>query len=439
MAVTISGVMPRSPAAKKRIAAGDVLKSINGHEIEDVLDYRFYLTEPRLTLCLDTPRGERTVTLRADKTGDIGLQFDTYLMDKQRACKNNCIFCFIDQLPHGLRESLYFKDDDSRLSFLFGNYITLTNLSDRDVERIIEMHISPVNVSVHTTDPALRCRMMNNRFAGDALRHLYRLAEAGIALNCQLVLCPTYNDGDALSKTMEDLAALFPSVQSVAAVPVGLTKYREGLTPLRPFTREEAADVIARMEGMADRLEAEHGHRLFFPSDEFYLTAGLPVPAADSYGDFAQLENGVGMMALMKEEFEAALKEAQGEVSSRHLVVATGVLAAPFLRELVEKAKAKFPALSVDVVAVVNRFFGERITVVGLLTGGDLIDQLKDVEKEEVAICNSMLRREGDLFLDDTTPQEVEAALGVPLHITDGSGAEFVRILLRQKEELEWR
>ena len=436
MAVTISGVTPRSPAAKKRIAAGDVLKSINGHDIEDVLDYRFYLTDERLTLCLDTPRGARTVTLRADKTGDIGLQFDTYLMDKQRACKNNCIFCFIDQLPHGLRDSLYFKDDDSRLSFLFGNYITLTNLSERDVERIIEMHISPVNVSVHTTDPDLRCRMMNNRFAGDALRHLYRLAEAGIALNCQLVLCPGYNDGDALSKTMEDLAALFPSVQSVAAVPVGLTKFREGLTPLRPFTREEAADVIARMEGMADRLEAAHGHRLFFPSDEFYLTAGLPIPTAESYGDFAQLENGVGMMALMKEEFDTALQEAQGEVSSRHLVVATGVSAAPFLRELAARAKEKFPSLSVKVVAVVNRFFGERITVAGLLTGGDLIEQLKDVEKDEVAICGSMLRREGDLFLDDTTPEAVETALGVPLHITDGSGEDFVRILLRQKEAL---
>ena len=434
MAVTISGVTPRSPAAKKRVAAGDVLKSINGHVIEDVLDYRFYLTESRLTLCLDTPRGERTVTVRADKAGDIGLQFDTYLMDKQRACKNNCIFCFIDQLPHGMRDSLYFKDDDSRLSFLFGNYITLTNLSERDVDRIIDMHISPVNVSVHTTDPALRCRMMNNRFAGDALRHLYRLAEAGIALNCQLVLCPTYNDGEALSKTMEDLAALFPSVQSVAAVPVGLTKFRDGLTPLRPFTREEAADVIARMEGMANRLEAEHGHRLFFPSDEFYLTAGLPIPAAESYGEFAQLENGVGMMALMKEEFEAALEEAEGEACARHLLVATGVSAAPFLRELVAHAKEKFPTLSVEVVAVVNRFFGERITVAGLLTGGDLIEQLRDVKKDEVTICNNMLRREGDLFLDDKTPAEVEAALGVPLHITDGSGEEFLRILLRQKE-----
>ncbi len=430
MAVTISGVKPRSPAARKRVAAGDVLKSINGHAVEDVLDYQFYLTDGRLTLCLDTPRGERTVTLRADKLGDIGLEFETYLMDKQRSCRNNCIFCFIDQLPHGLRDSLYFKDDDSRLSFLFGNYITLTNLTERDVERIIEMHISPVNVSVHTTDPALRCRMMNNRFAGDALKYLYQLAEAGIALNCQLVLCPDYNDGDTLTRTMEDLARLFPAVQSVAAVPVGLTKFREGLTPLRPFTREEAADVIARMEGMADRLEAEHGHRVFFPSDEFYLTAGLPIPAADRYGDFLQLENGVGMIALMREEFYAALEEAEELTRTRRLVVATGVSATPLMEELVAAAKAKFPALQAEVKTVVNRFFGERITVAGLITGGDLIEQLRDIPADEVTVPRCMLRREGDMFLDDTTPDEVAAALGMPLTVNDGDGADFLRVLL---------
>lgn len=430
MAVTISGVVPHSPAARKRIAAGDVLKSINGHAIEDVLDYQFYLSDGRLTLCLDTPRGERTVHLRADKHGDIGLQFDTYLMDKQRSCRNNCIFCFIDQLPQGMRESLYFKDDDSRLSFLFGNYITLTNLSERDVDRIIEMHISPVNISVHTTDPALRCRMMNNRFAGDALRHLYRLAEAGIALNCQLVLCPDYNDGEALTRTMEDLAALFPAVQSVAAVPVGLTKFREGLTPLRPFTAAEAADVIARMESMADRLEAEHGHRLFFPSDEFYLTAGKPIPAADRYGDFLQLENGVGMIALMREEFYAALEEADTLTRTRRLVVATGVSAAPLMRELVAAAKEKFPALQAEVKTVENRFFGERITVAGLLTGGDLIEQLRGIPADEVTVPRCMLRREGDMFLDDTTPEDVQKALGVTVTVNDGDGADFLRVLL---------
>lgn len=437
MAVMIAGVAPHSPAAKKRIAAGDTLLTVNGHEIEDVLDYRFYLTEPRLTLRLLTPHGERTVHLRPDADGDIGLLFDTYLMDKQRACRNQCVFCFIDQLPPGMRESLYFKDDDSRLSFLFGNYITLTNLTAHDVDRLIAMHISPVNVSVHTTDPALRCRMMNNRFAGEALAHLYRLAEAGIAVNCQLVLCPGWNDGEQLSRTMDDLAALLPAVQSVAAVPVGLTKYRKGLTELRPFTQKEAADVIERMEQMGERTLAAHGTRLFYPSDEFYLTAGKPIPPAEFYGEFAQLENGVGMMALMRQQFCEALAEAGGEASGRRLVVATGVSAAPFLRELAALAAEKFPALAVTVQPIVNRFFGEQITVAGLVTGGDLIDQLRGLPADEAVIPACMLRREGDLFLDDVTPEQVAAAIGKPLYITDGDGASFLRMLLRQQPQEE--
>ena len=331
-----------------------------------------------------------------------------------------------------MRKTLYFKDDDSRLSFLFGNYITLTNLTERDVDRMIEMHISPVNISVHTTDPDLRCRMMQNRFAGEALGSLYRLAEAGIALNCQLVLCPGYNDGEALSRTMADLAAL-PSVQSVAAVPVGLTKFREGLTDLCPFTKEEAADVICRMEEAGDRLLNERGTRVFYPSDEFYLTAEKAIPPADFYGDFVQLENGVGMMALMKEQFEDALAEAEGEASPRRLVIATGQSAAPFLAGLVARAREKFPTLQVEVKAIVNHFFGPLITVAGLLTGQDLMAQLKGCEADEVAIPRCMLRHEGDMFLDDTTPEGVAAALGVPLLLTGGDGEEFLRLLLRQE------
>ena len=431
MAVVIGGVVPRSPAAKKRIAAGDTLLSVNGHPIDDVLDYRFYLAEPRLTLQVLGAKGERTVRLRPDKTGDIGLTFDTYLMDKQRSCRNKCIFCFIDQLPEGLRESLYFKDDDSRLSFLFGNYITLTNLAERDVERIIDMHISPVNISVHTTNPDLRCRMMNNRFAGEALEHLYRLARAGIAINAQLVLCPGWNDGDELERTMADLSALVPSIRSVAAVPVGVTRYREGLTPLRPFTEAEAADVIARMERVGDRLFKEHGTRVFYPSDEWYLTAKKPLPSADFYEDFAQLENGVGMMALMREQFDEALADMSDTApTTRRLVVATGVLAAPFLRELVAEAKTRFSSLNVDVRAIVNHFFGEEITVAGLVTGGDLIEQLRGVPMDAVAIPRCMLRREGDLFLDDVSIRDVETALGVPVLVSDGDGSDFLRLLL---------
>ena len=429
----IGGVTPRSPADKKHIRPGDTLVSVNGHDIGDVLDYRFYLTDEKLTLQLLTPKGERKVKLRCDGSGDIGLTFDTYLMDKQRSCRNKCIFCFIDQLPKGLRPSLYFKDDDSRLSFLFGNYITLTNLSERDVERIIAMHISPVNVSVHTTNPELRCRMMGNRFAGEALSILYRLAGAGIAVNCQLVLCPGYNDGEELSRTLSDLAELMPSVQSVAAVPVGLTKYREGLTPLRPFTRAEAADVIRRMEEAGDRLLREKGNRLFYPSDEFYLAAGKPIPPAEFYGEFAQLENGVGMLALMRDQFEEALKEAEGEADPRPLLVVSGVSAAPFLRDLVAEAREKFPALQVEVKAVVNRFFGELITVSGLLTGQDLTEQLKGCTAHAAAIPSAMLRREGDLFLDDTTPRQVAKAIGMPLLVTECNGYDFLALLLRRE------
>lgn len=429
MAVVIGGVVPHSPAAKKHIAAGDTLLSVNGHDIADVLDYRFYLTEPRLRLRLLTPRGERTVRLRADQSGDIGLTFDTYLMDKQRSCRNKCIFCFIDQLPPGLRESLYFKDDDSRLSFLFGNYITLTNLTEREVQRIIDMHISPVNISVHTTDPDLRCRMMNNRFAGEALRHLYRLAQAGVALNCQLVLCSGWNDGEQLTRSMADLAAL-PSVRSVAAVPVGVTRYREGLTPLRPFTAEEAARVIDQMEQVGDRLLRERGERVFYPSDEFYLTAGRPMPPAAFYGEFAQLENGVGMMALMEEQFDDALAAAEPPSVPRRVVVATGVLAAPFLRGLAARAMARFPALQVEVRAIINRFFGETITVAGLITGGDLMEQLRGATADAVVIPRCMLRQEGDLFLDDVSLAELQAAVPSPVLVTDGGGEDFLGILL---------
>lgn len=430
MAVVIGGVVPHSPAANKRIAAGDTLLSINGHEIADVLDYRFYLTEQRLRLRVLTAKGERTVRLRTDESGDIGLVFDTYLMDEQRSCRNKCIFCFIDQLPPGLRETLYFKDDDSRLSFLFGNYITLTNLTEHDVQRIIDMHISPVNISVHTTNPELRCRMMNNRFAGEALRFLYRLAQAGVAINAQLVLCPGWNDGDELERTMNELAALLPAVQSVAAVPVGLTRFREGLAELRPFTAEAAARVIEQMERAGDRLMAAHGVRVFYPSDEFYLTAGRPIPPAAFYGEFAQLENGVGMMALMKEQFEDALADREDPPAAQRLVVATGTSAAPFLRGLVAQAQAKFPALRVEVRAIVNHFFGEQITVAGLITGGDLIAQLRDTQADMVAIPRSMLRQEGDLFLDDVTLDEVRAALGVPVLVTGCDGDEFLRVLM---------
>lgn len=432
MAVVIGGVTPHSPAAKKRLAAGDTLLSINGHEIVDVLDYQFYLTEPKLALRVLTRRGERTVKLRPDNSGDIGLEFDTYLMDERRSCKNKCIFCFIDQLPPHMREGLYFKDDDSRLSFLFGNYITLTNLTEHDVSRIISMHISPVNISVHTTDPELRCRMMNNRFAGQALDILYRLTDAGVAVNCQLVLCPEWNDGEALERTMADLSRLVPAVQSVAAVPVGLTRFREGLTPLRPFTAAEAGRVIDQMERVGDRLVAEGKGRIFYPSDEFYLLAGRAIPAPEFYEDFPQLENGVGMMALMEQQFDEALAAYEGTPTPRRVAVATGVSAAPLLQELADRLHARYPMVQTTVKPIVNHFFGEQITVAGLVTGGDLMAQMKGIQADEVLIPRCMLRSDGDLFLDDVTPAQVQQELGVPLRVVTGEGDTYLMALLGQ-------
>ena len=431
MPVTIQDVTPGSPAARKRIRPGETLLRINGHVIEDVLDYRFYLMETDLRVAVTDGKKARVVHIRKGEAEDIGLSFETYLMDKQRSCRNQCIFCFIDQLPPGMRQSLYFKDDDSRLSFLFGNYITLTNLTEHEVTRILEMHISPIQVSVHTTNPELRCRMMGNRFAGESLSLLRRFAEAGIRLECQLVLCPGYNDGDELIRSMADLAALGDAVESVAAVPVGLTKYREGLEPLRLFTKEEAAAVIDAVEAFGGRMLAERGSRVFFPADEFYLKAGRPIPEAAFYEDMAQLENGVGLTALLFKEFREALAACEETPEGTRMTIATGVAAAPLLRMLIDEAGKKWDNLHVDVMAVRNVFFGETITVAGLVTGGDLIRQLKGRTAPVLLIPDAMLRHEKDRFLDDVQPGDVERELGVELRVVPVDGAVLLQELLR--------
>ena len=424
MAVQIAYVTPDSPAAKAHIHAGDILESINGRIIEDVLDYRFYIPDTRLKLKVTSDGRSRTVRIRKEEYQEIGLEFNSYLMDEQRSCRNQCVFCFIDQLPAGMRESLYFKDDDSRLSFLFGNYITLTNLTEHEIARIIEMHISPINVSVHTTNPELRCRMMNNRFAGDCLHTLYRFVEAGLTVQCQLVLVPGYNDGEELDRTLRDLAALGPAVRSVAAVPVGLTRHREGLAPLRPFTKEEAVRVIEQLETAGDEMLKQTGNRVFYPSDEWYIRAGLPIPDGAFYEEYAQLENGVGMTALLREQFMDALEQETREPRRDRFVIATGVAAAPFLQQLMTAATERWPYLQVQVVPIRNDFFGELITVSGLVTGGDLIRQLESVSMDVLLLPENMLRQEQDLFLDDVTPQQVEAALHTTVRVvpeTDGN------------------
>lgn len=432
MAVTISGVKKHSPASRHGIRAGERLLSINGNQIMDVLDYRFYQLNTALALELEDAQGERrTVFLKKPEYEEIGLEFETYLMDRQHSCKNKCVFCFIDQLPKGLRKSLYFKDDDSRLSFLFGNYVTLTNLTEHEISRIIKMHISPMNISVHTTNPQLRVKMMKNPHAGEALSIIRRFAQAGIKINCQIVLCPGYNDGEELKRTLNDLEGLCPQVQAVAVVPVGITKYRENLPEMTAFTKETAGETIDLIESFGERCLQKHGARVAYPGDEFYLKAERPLPPAEFYEDFSMLENGVGLLPLLQDEFYRALEDAESGGGKRKITIATGVAPGEYIQKFLGDAVKKFPQISGRVVPIVNRFFGETITVSGLVTGTDLIEQLSPLDLgEELLIPACMLRREGDLFLDDVSLQDVEAALKVPVRPVPNDGYAFLDAIL---------
>ena len=432
MAVKISGAQPKSLAYRKGIRGGETLLSVNGHEIMDVLDYQFYINDKKLQLDIRNEKGKaREIHIRKNEFEDIGLTFDSYLMDKQHHCKNHCIFCFIDQLPKGLRESLYFKDDDSRLSFLFGNYITLTNITEHEIERIIDMHISPINISVHTTNPELRVKMMRNPNAGKSLSILKRIASAGIKINTQLVLCPGINDGDELRKSLNDLGALYPSIQSIAAVPVGLTKYREGLYPLEPFDEKSAASVVDIIEEFGNNSIDRCGRRVAYPADEFYLKAKRRVPEAEFYGDFDQLENGVGLWAYLRSDFMKTLVTFEAPDKKRNISVATGTAAFPLITELVDAVNKKWYNLHINVYAIKNVFFGEKINIAGLVTGGDLIGQLKSKELgEELLIPAVMLRREGDIFLDDVTLDDVSKKLNVPVRPVPNDGGALLKAIL---------
>ena len=433
MAVVIRNVDENSPAFKAGIKPESKLISINRNEIYDVLDFRFYQNEKRLKLKIETEGKVKTYRIKKDEYEELGLGFDTYLMDEQRSCKNKCVFCFIDQLPEGMRESLYFKDDDSRLSFLFGNYITLTNITEHEIERIIKLHISPVNISVHTTNPELRCKMMNNRFAGDALSVLYRLADAGISINCQLVLCPGYNDGDELRRSLEDLTKL-ESVQSIAAVPVGLTAHREGLTKLEPFDKKTASAVLDILNEFGEFTLNKYSKRRVFAADEFYILSKRAIPDVSFYEDFLQLENGVGMWSLFLNESKTAIIEDFSDFNlekEKRISVATGEAAYPLIKNIVDIAAKKWHNLYCDVYAIKNNFFGGHITVTGLDTGGDLIEQLKCKDLgEKLLISSSMLRHEKDKFLDNITVEDVEKTLKVKVAVVDNDGFEFISNLL---------
>ncbi len=428
----ITDVAGGSIAEELGIAPGDKLLKISGHKIEDVFDYLYYAEDEKLSLLVEKKNGKkREFDIEKDADGDLGLTFENGLMSPSRSCANRCIFCFIDQLPKGMRESLYFKDDDARLSFLMGNYVTLTNMSDHDIDRIIKYRLSPINISFHTTDPALRCMMMGNRFAGDALKKAERLYRAGIEMNGQIVLCRGINDGEALDKTISDLAKYIPVLKSVSVVPAGLTRHREGLFSLKAFTPDDAADVIRRVKKWQDELYEKKGTHFAHAADEWYVLAGSSVPEDECYDGYPQLENGVGMIRLLGDEFDEALSREKGDLRRMDISVATGYAAYECIAGCVKKARGKFPNVNVRIYKIRNDFFGEQVTVAGLITGGDLISQLKGKELgEKLLIPSVMLKRDENIFLDDVTIDKVREALQTEVRVVESGGQSLLFSIL---------
>ena len=428
----IENIICGSIAEELELEAGDELVSINGKEIEDVFDYHYLANDEYLEVVVRKPNGEEwELEIEKDYDEDLGITFENGLMDSYKSCTNKCMFCFIDQMPPGMRETLYFKDDDSRLSFLQGNYVTLTNMKDKDIERIIYYHLAPINISVHTTNPELRCKMLHNRFAGESLKKIDKLYEAGLEMNGQIVLCKGVNDGEELERTISDLANYLPYMQSLSVVPVGLTKYRDGLYPLEPFTKEDARLVIATIEKWQNICMEKHGVHFVQASDEWYLLAELPLPNEERYDGYIQLENGVGMLRLLMTEFEEALEEyTQSEKTKeiqRKVTLVTGRLAAPFIEKMANKCMEQFSKVELEVVPIRNDFFGEMITVSGLITAQDMITQLKGRDLGDyLAIPCNMLRMGEYVFLDDLTIEDVENALQVKILIVKSSGKDLL-------------
>lgn len=413
----------RGSPLHRKAQVGDAVISINGNKIIDVLDYKFFAYDSRLKVLLRRPDGsEYEVTVHKSEGGDLGLEFESYLMDAPRSCANNCVFCFIDQLPKGMRKTMYFKDDDARLSFLLGNYITLTNLSKREIGRIIALHISPINISVHTTNPELRCRMLQNPRAGESIEIMRRFAQAGIVMNCQIVCCPGLNDGEELLRSMRELEEMYPGVHSVSIVPVGLTRYREGLYPLTPFTEELAGETIDMVTAFGDECLKRHGTRIFFCGDELYIKARRELPPDEFYEEHTQLENGVGMIRLLETEFRSALMLSDAP-DGLPFSIATGVSAAPYFEKLLGMAKEKYGTINGKVYPIENDFFGRSINVTGLITGRDLIHQLRGRDLgQRLLISQNMLRREEMDFLDDVTLEQASRELGVPIYPIEQDG-----------------
>lgn len=429
--VKITGIEKNSHAAKAGILAGDTLISINGQAINDVLDYRFYMTEDKLRISLCRDETQITIDIKKPQYDDLGLEFETYLMDKKHSCRNKCIFCFIDQNPKGMREDIYFKDDDSRLSFFFGNYITLTNLTEEDIKRIIKMRISPVNISVHTTNPELRVKMMNNKNAGTTLRYLDMLKDGNIYMNGQIVLCKNVNDGAELEKTLADLSEYYPYMESIAVVPAGMTMHRENLYPLEPFTKEEAKQVIDIIDKYRKLNEEKYGSRIVQASDEWYLRAQEKLPEEDYYDGYPQLDNGVGCITCQKNEIKDEINRLTEEgfalQNPRRVSLVTGFAAFPFISEMADLICSSFENLKIDVYRAENHFFGKSITVAGLLTGSDMYECLKEKDLgQKLFIPSVTLRHEGDLFLDNMSKDELAQKLNIEIDCLSNDGTEFV-------------
>ena len=429
MSTVITSIDPRSPAELAGVRVGETLRAINGHTVVDVLDYRFYGYDSKTILTLESEGQERTVTIRKEEGRDLGLNFETYLMDEMHTCANHCVFCFVDQMPPNMRPSLYIKDDDERMSFLLGNYTTLTNLSEREAQRIIDLHISPINVSVHATDDALHCKMLGNKQASRSLDYMRAFGKAGIVMNGQIVVCPGWNDGEALRQTLSDLMDM--NFAACCLVPVGITKYRKGLAKLEPVTKESAGAIIDIAEEFGAKALAERGTRMFFCADELFLKAERPLPEDDYYEGYRHLENGVGLLRLLEQEFISALKYAELEKDPSPFTIATGVAAAPFLTELLNKVKEKFPYVQGEVIAVKNDFFGHTIDVAGLVTGQDIAAQLKNkMTGRRVLIPVHMLRHGETVFLDDYTVERLSAELDAEVQVCSGDGGELLDLML---------
>lgn len=432
----IRNVEEGSIAWELGIEAGDKLLSINGNEIEDVFDYHFLVNDEELVVLIEKENGEEwELEIEKDYEEDLGIEFEQGLMDEYRSCRNKCMFCFIDQMPKGMRETLYFKDDDSRLSFLQGNYITLTNMTEDHVRRIVKYHLEPINISFQTTNPELRCKMLHNRFAGEALKKVDILYEGGITMNGQIVLCKGVNDGEELERSIRDLTRYLPNLQSVSVVPVGLTKYRDGLYPLEPFTKEDAKKVLKTIHAWQEKLYAEYGMHFIHAGDEWYILAEEELPEEERYDGYLQLENGVGMLRLLSNEFEEAFQMLKGDDRTREISMATGVLAYPYIAKMVERLQEKFPNVKVHLYKIINHFFGETITVAGLITGQDLIAQLKGQQLGDCLYLPCSMMRDGEtVFLDDVSLEDVEETLQVKTDIVKSSGYDFVNAFIRRMD-----